>query len=301
MPFEANEKLQTTEDARPVTMGHEASGIVVQAGANATEFKPGQEVGFICAKDSCFECKPCKEVHNLWCEKGTAKMQGFALDGFFQEYVVVDRQNTMVLPPTISAKEAAPLFCAGVTAFNGIDGLKLTEGSWVAVVGCGGLGHLGIQYAKAMGYRVIGLDITEAALEEALASGAEQAFNSTSDDFVAKILELTGGGVAAAVNFTASKRAYDAMPSYIKPTGVLMAVGIPNEPVAFNIYDISLGRFQLRGANNGTCYTMPKCIEFSGKHGIKAHSEYYKLEDLPQMVEKMQQHKARGRLAVLFD
>jgi alcohol dehydrogenase, propanol-preferring len=107
----------------------------------------------------------------------------------------------------------------------------------------------------AMGYRAIGLDIAEGALEEARHSGAEHAFNSMTDkDYVAKVLEITNGGVHAAVNFTASKKAYDAMPSVIRPTGVLMAVGIPFESVTFNIFDIAMHRFEIRGANNGTCY-----------------------------------------------
>lgn len=106
-----------------------------------------------------------------------------------------------------------------------------------------------------MGYRVIGLDVAEGALEEALHSGAEHAFNSMTDkDYVAKVLDITKGGVHAAVNFTASKRAYDDMPAVIRPTGILMAVGIPFESVTFNIFDIAMHRFEVRGANNGTCY-----------------------------------------------
>jgi propanol-preferring alcohol dehydrogenase len=135
-------------------------------------------------------------------------MAGFSCDGYFQEYAAVDYRNTMVLPEGLSPDEAAPLFCAGVTAYHAINDLKLEKGKWVAVIGCGGLGHLGIQYAKAMGYRVIGLDVAEGALEEATHSGAEHVFNSMTDkEYVAKILEITKGGVDAAVNFTASKRA----------------------------------------------------------------------------------------------
>lgn len=153
-----------------------------------------------------------------------------------------------------------------------------------------------------MGYRVIGLDVAEGALEEARHSGAEHVFNSLADaDYVQKIQAVTAGGVDAAVNFTASGRAYAAMPAIIRPTGILMAVGIPQEPISVNIFDIAMSRYQFRGANNGTCYTMVDAINFSAKHGIKPSIEYYKLEQLPEMVERMEAHKARGRMAVRFD
>ncbi|KAI0139682.1 chaperonin 10-like protein [Pestalotiopsis sp. NC0098] len=302
MLFAPNDALQMTKDAKPITMGHEATGVVAGVGSDVTKFKEGDPVGFICAEQSCFECHPCKNVHNLWCEKGEVKMAGFSLDGYFSEYAVVDARNMMVLPEGLSPNEAAPLFCAGVTAYNSINNIKLEPGKWVAIIGCGGLGHLAIQYAKAMGYRVIGLDVAQGALEEARYSGAEHVFNSLADaDYVQKIQAITAGGVDAAVNFTASGRAYAAMPAIIRPTGILMAVGIPQEPISVNIFDIAMSRYQFRGANNGTCYTMVDAINFSAEHGIKPSIEYYKLEQLPEMVERMEAHKARGRMAVRFD
>jgi D-arabinose 1-dehydrogenase-like Zn-dependent alcohol dehydrogenase len=134
-------------------------------------------------------------------------MQGFSRDGYFQEYVVVHARNAMVLPDGVDVAEAAPLFCAGVTAYHGVEDCELQPGQWMAVIGCGGLGHLGVQYAKAMGLKVIGIDIVDSQLEEAKSQGADHVFNSMTDkDYVKKITELTGGGVDAAVNFTASKK-----------------------------------------------------------------------------------------------
>lgn len=234
-------------------------------------------------------------------------MQGFGFDGYFAEYAVVDFRNAMILPEKLDPVAAAPLFCAGVTAFHAIDDLKLPAGSWVAIIGCGGLGLLGVQYARAKGYKVIGLDMAPAALEEAKGSGAEHVFDTSpgkTDDgrgWVKSIIEITGGGVDAAVNFTASKKAYDAMPSIIRPgRGIFMVVGIPSEPLQINAFDIALGRYRVMGSNNGTCHNMRPAIEFSAEHGIVSRIEYFPLEDLPKMVEKMQSHKARGRLAVRF-
>ncbi|KAH4236340.1 hypothetical protein HBI52_016700 [Parastagonospora nodorum] len=288
-----------------VTIGHEGTGRVVSTGSGeiASRFSKGDPVGFICPVDCCFECYACKEVHNSWCKTGKTQMQGFGRDGYFAEYAVVDARNAMVLPDNLDPKYSAPLFCAGVTAYHGIADCELPPGSWLAVIGCGGLGHMGIQYAKAMGYKVISIDITEAALEEARSCGADHVLNSISDkDYKKKITEITGGGVHAAVNFTASKKSYDDCPAIVKPgEGTIMVVGIPQQPLEFNGLDIALGRYKVKGSNNGTCYNMKAAIEFSAKHNIKPHMSTYKLEEVPKMIELMNAHKAQGRMGVVFD
>jgi len=287
---------------KPVTMGHEASGTVVELGEGVADFKVGDKVGFLPALDCCFECEPCRKTHNAWCQKGCT-MQGFGADGYFQEYTCVEARGAMVLPEGIDVTEAAPLFCAGVTAFHGVEDAGCQPGEWMAIIGCGGLGHLGIQYAKAMGLKVIALDLSDVQLEEAQAQGADHTFNPMTDkDYVKKILEISGGGVKAAVNFTASKKSYDDMPQIVKPgVGTIMVVGIPQKPLEFNALDIALGRFKVKGSNNGMSYNMRPAIEFSAKHNIKAHLTYYKLEQLPEMIEIMHAGKTRGRLGVKFE
>lgn len=165
-----------------------------------------------------------------------------------------ERETRADLTITVDPKTSAPLFCAGVTAYHGIADCELPAGSWIAVIGCGGLGHMGIQYAKAMGHKVIGVDITDAAIEEAKNCGADYTFNSMTDpDYQKKIVELTGGGVHAAVNFTSSKKSYDDCPAIVKPAeGLIMVVGIPQKPLEFNGLDIALGRYRVKGASNGS-------------------------------------------------
>ncbi|KAF2273931.1 GroES-like protein [Westerdykella ornata] len=289
----------------PHTIGHEATGLVVQAGSGevAGQFKEGDPVGFICATECCFQCRQCKEVHNVWCETGKTQIQGFSVDGYFQEYVVVDAREAMVLPEGLDPKSAAPLFCAGITAYHGVEDCGLKPGEWMAIIGCGGLGHLGIQYAKAMGLKVIGIDIADQALEVATKCGADHVFNSMTDkDWQRKIVQITKGGVEAAVNFTASKKSYDDCPPIIRHgIGTLMVVGIPQQPLELNAFDIALNRYKVRGSSNGTCYNMKPAIEFSAKHNIKPHLTTYKLEDVPKMMELMKSHKAQGRMGVVFD
>ncbi|QDS69627.1 hypothetical protein FKW77_008925 [Venturia effusa] len=301
MLFEPNDQGLILR-SKPVTMGHEASGTVVELGEGVTAFNVGDPVGFLPATDCCFECEPCRKTHNAWCEKGCL-MQGFGVDGFFQEYAVVEARGAMVLPDGIDLVEAAPLFCAGVTAYHAVEDAGCEPGEWMAIIGCGGLGHLGIQYAKAMQLKVIAIDLSSTQLEEAKACGADHVFNPlTDDDYIASILTLTNGGVKAGVNFTASKKSYDDMPQIIKPgVGTIMVVGIPLKPLEFNAMDIALGRYKVKGSNNGMSYNMRPAIEFSAKYGIKPHLTYFGLEQLPEMIEIMHSGKTRGRLAVRFD
>ena len=229
-------------------------------------------------------------------------MQGFGVDGYFAEYAVIDYHNACVLPRELDPVAAAPLFCAGVTAFHAIDDLKLEPESWVAIIGCGGLGLLGVQYARAMNYRVIAIDTASNALEVAKEAGAEHIFNPVdTPGYVAEIMTLTGRGVHAAVNFTASKRAYSGMPAILRPgQGIFMAVGIPPQDIELSVFDIALGKYKVMGANNGHCHNTRPCIEFSAKHGIISKIEYFSLEELPEMVKRMQNHTSTGRMAVKF-
>ena len=117
-------------------------------------------------------------VHNLRCETSQAQLQGFVVDGFFQEYAVVDYHNAVHLPKELDMKRTAPLFCAGITAFHAVDNCELRQGDWLAVIGCGGLGQYATQYAKAMGFKVVGIDINDEVLESVKRLGADATVNS---------------------------------------------------------------------------------------------------------------------------
>jgi alcohol dehydrogenase, propanol-preferring len=157
MLFEPND-AGLTLGKNPITIGHEASGWVVEAGPGVSELKAGDRVGFLPAVDACLECNPCRDAHNLWCSKGQVKMAGFAVDGYFQEYVIVDARCAMVLPDDLDIYDAAPLFCAGVTSYHGVDNCELKPGQWMAVIGCGGLGHL-VSLAATMRIEYCGLHL----------------------------------------------------------------------------------------------------------------------------------------------
>jgi len=303
MNFEPNDAGIVLGDGSPVTIGHEATGIIVSVPETCTDptLKVGAKIGFLCPEQVCYECDGC-QIHNAWCERGTAVMSGFGRDGFFQEYVATNWRNAIVLPENLDLYEAAPLFCAGVTSWQGVIEAKINPGEWMAIVGCGGLGHLGIQYAKALGYKVIAVDLIDSQLEEAKVSGADYTFNPKTDkDYVNKIKEITGGGCHAAVNYTNSKPAYDATPILLRTGGIMMIVGIPQKPITLNALEVALGKYRVGGASNSVPQKMGPCIEFSAKHNIKPHVTFYKLDQIQEMIDTMHDGKARGRLAVKFD
>jgi propanol-preferring alcohol dehydrogenase len=144
MHFEPNEAGLVLGDGSPITIGHEATGTILSVPENCTNptLKVGAKIGFLCPEQVCYECDGCL-VHNGWCVDGKAIMSGFGRDGFFQEYVVSHWRNAIVLPEPLDIYEAAPLFCAGVTSWQGVTEAQINPGEWMAVVGCGGLGHLG--------------------------------------------------------------------------------------------------------------------------------------------------------------
>ncbi|KAK5161036.1 hypothetical protein LTS14_000830 [Recurvomyces mirabilis] len=305
MLFEPNDQGLVLGEAGPFTMGHEACGTVIETGSEVKGFKAGQKVGWLPIVDCCFDCEEC-QIHNLYCERGTSKVQGMTVDGYFQQYCAIAWRNAVHIPEDMDLDSCAPLFCAGCTAFNAVTDtiaeLKGEPGStWIAVVGCGGLGHLGIQYLKASGYKVIGIDLSPAALEEAKSLGADHVFSPKTDsDYVQQVRKITGKGCHAAINYTNSVQAYTSSPDLLRMNGVLMVTGIPQKPLQFQAMDLSMTRIRVRGSNNGTTPRLEKCIEFSHKHGIKPHVTQFELDDFSKMVEMMESGKATGRLGVLF-
>jgi D-arabinose 1-dehydrogenase-like Zn-dependent alcohol dehydrogenase len=149
MLFEPNETGLMLGDGRSITIGHEATGVILFVPESCTDssLKVGTKIGFLCPEDVCYECPGC-QIHNSWCKNGKTIMSGFGRDGFFQEYVTSHWRNAIVLPDELDLYEAAPLFCAGVTSWQGVTEAKINLGEWMAIVGCGGLGHLGLSFIQ---------------------------------------------------------------------------------------------------------------------------------------------------------
>ncbi|OAP61717.1 hypothetical protein AYL99_03920 [Fonsecaea erecta] len=289
----------TPSSVKPLTLGHEGAGVVEKLGSKVIGFKPGEPVGFLYITGCCFECEACR-VYNLYCTQGIPRIQGMTadVDGFFAEYAVVDYRNAIVLPEAIKLETASPLFCA----FNTVESCELKPSEWLAVVGCGGLGQAAVQYAKAMGIKVIGLDISDETLTEAQRVGADLTVNSaTNPNYLDEIRKATGGGVHAAAVYSSSIAAYENAKKALRIGGLLMAVGLPEKPFPVVLTEIITGLYRLKGDCTGIPERMPRAIEFTAKHAIQPNVvSFHKLEEVPDMVAKMKAQKSTGRMAVLF-
>jgi propanol-preferring alcohol dehydrogenase len=233
---------------------------------------------------------------------GNAKLHGFATDGFFAEYAAIDYRNCIVLPESMDLKTSSSIFCAGVTAFNGVDSCDCKPGDWMAIVGCGGLGQLGIQYAKAMGLKVIGIDVNDAILGVAKELGADLTFNSLTDkSYVEDLIAATKGGCHAAVVFSAAYAAYDGTPQILRVNGLMMIIGLPSKPIQVNTHHLMLGKYRIKAETTGPPFKLPKAIAFTANHNIKPRVDFYDLEDINVMIDNMRAGKVSKRMAVVFD
>ncbi len=221
----------------------------------------------------------------------------------------------------MDSKDSAPIFCAGITgkfaetpavsaipltrrrlAYHAVNECELSKGDWLAVIGCGGLGLFAIQYAKAMGFKTIGIDVNDATLTLAREAGADLTFNSMTQraTYVDELKKATGGGAHAAAVFSAAKPAYDGAPAVLRMGGLIMAIGLMAKPIEIDSIAFMRGLFRIQSTSTGPPHKMPKAIEFSAKHNIKAKVSEHSLEDLPNMIEMMRNGTSTGRMAVVF-
>ncbi|CEL09759.1 hypothetical protein ASPCAL12889 [Aspergillus calidoustus] len=301
--------IAQTDLTNPFTLGHEGAGYVAALGADVVDrgFHVGDPVGFLYINGCCFECEGCG-VHNMHCTQGNPVVAGFGRGGgdfgFFQEYAAVDWQNVIALPRELDPKRSSAVFCAGITAFHAVDSCTLRPNQWFAAIGAGGLGQLAVQYAKAMGYKVLALDINDKALEACKSQGADVTFNTAthSSTYASDIKPLTNGGVHAAAVFSGAPAAYKSAPGIIRPGGVLMVVGISPKPLELSSFDLAIGSYVVRADSTGTPARMGKAVRFTAEHGIVPRIEVRKgLEDVGEMVREMKMGQSNKRMAVVFD
>ncbi|KAL2350604.1 alcohol dehydrogenase [Cryomyces antarcticus] len=293
--------VMATEAPRdvPVTLGHEAVGYIdqVHPSIEGKGFGRSDRVGFLYIDGCCFECDGC-QIHNLHCQPGKQLLHGFTTDGFFAEYATVDYQNVGAPEPYIEYRVNPDTI---IQAFHAVNSWDLKSGNWLGVIRCGGLGQLATQYGKAMGLRVIGIDINDNTLEVCKQQGAEAVFNSRSDkNYIEDLQKLTGGGCHAVAVFSNADAAYASAPSTIRLGGTSMVIGLPHKPLQISSMDLTLGRYRIKSESTSIPQRMGKAVEFTAKHGIQPEVEFRKLQDVNEMLSDMRSGKATKRLAVVF-
>ena len=279
----------------PLVPGHEGVGIVEEVGENVTHIKVGDRVGIPWLYSACGYCDHCLEGKETLCKD--QKNAGYSIDGAFAEYCVAVANYTVKIPDNLEFIDAAPLFCAGVTTYKALKVSAAKPGQWVSVVGIGGLGHLAVQYAKAMGLNVIAVDIDDKKLELAKSLGADLTVNSKEVDSSEFIQEKVGGvqaSIVVAVNKIAFAQAYKSL----KRSGKLVAVGLPTGSIEVPIFDTVLNAIEVVGSIVGTRRDLKEALQFASEGKVKCTVETRKLEDINEVLADMEKGQINGRVVL---
>jgi alcohol dehydrogenase, propanol-preferring len=284
--------------APPFIPGHEGAGIVAAVGAGVKSLKEGDPVGIAWLHDACGCCEHCITGWETLCE--TQHDSGYSVDGSFAEYAIGSAAYVARLPANVDFVAMAPILCAGVTTYKGIKETEARPGEWIAISGIGGLGHVAIQYAKAMGLHVVALDVTEEKLALARSLGAELAINAGAPDAISQVLKQTGGGAHGVLVTAVSPPAFSQALKFVRRKGTVSLVGLPPGDFATPIFDVVLKRITLRGSIVGTRKDLAEAIEFASEGKVKAHIHQRSLEDINGVFADLKAGKVDGRIVVKF-
>jgi 2-desacetyl-2-hydroxyethyl bacteriochlorophyllide A dehydrogenase len=279
----------------PRVPGHEIAGLIDKAGADVTQWKPGQRVGVGWHGGHCFTCDPCRRGHFILCK--FEKITGISYDGGYAEYVVIPAEAVAAMPDELPADEAAPLLCAGITVFNSMRHAGATAGDLVAVQGIGGLGHLGIQYARQMGFRTVAIG-RGGDDKEALARklGAHHYIDTATTGAVGALQSL--GGARVILSTAPDSKAISELVDGLGPDGKLVIVGAGPEPLTITPLQLIFARRMVRGWPSGTARDSEDTLQFSSLSGVRPMIERYPLEKVAEAYDQMISGRARFRVVL---
>lgn len=279
----------------PIVPGHEIAGVVDAVGEDVHPWEPGQRVGVGWFGGQCGYCEPCRRGDMIACQN--SGIPGITFDGGYADHVVVPASALASIPDDLSAADAAPLLCAGVTTFNALRSSVARGGDTVAILGIGGLGHLGVQFARRLGFRTVA--IARGTDKEPLARelGAHHYIDSTAQDPAAELQALGGATVILAT--VTSSAAMAACAGGLKPNGRLIVVGASMEPLELPPAMFIGGSTGLVGHASGTSQDSQDTLAFSELTGVRPMIETRPLEEAQAAYDKMLAGDARFRMVLV--
>jgi alcohol dehydrogenase, propanol-preferring len=279
---------------KPLILGHEIVGRVVEKGATVHDLQVGDRVGVPWVHWTCGDCEFCRGGNENLCIKQA--ITGVTVDGGYAEFVNAPASHAMKIPPNLSPKEVAPLFCAGVTAYRALKHAKILAGQRLAVFGVGGLGHIAIQIGQSFGAEVTAIDISEEKLAQAKALGASHALNAASSDVVKA---LRGeGGVHVAIVTSAAKAAYDMAFFCLRPTGTLLVVGLPAENICFPPIMMAAGEVRIQATAVGTRDDLREVLAMAAAGKVRCQVTSRPLVKVNEVLEDLRQGRIAGRVVL---
>lgn len=282
--------------ALPFIPGHEGVGTVAALGPDSASLRVGDRVGVPWLYSACGTCDYCITGWETLCE--SQRNTGYSVNGAYAEYLVAPAAYASLLPEGLEFAQASPVLCAGVTTYKGLKETGARPGEWVAVSGIGGLGHLAVQYAKAMGLRVAAVDIAEEKLELARGLGAEVTVDARAGDPAARIQGLIGG--AHGVLITAvSRAAFRQGVGMLRRGGVCVLVGLPPGEFPLPIFDVVLKRLTIRGSIVGTRKDLKEALQFAAEGKVRSVVETVPLEAVNEVFARLRSGGIRGRVVLV--
>ena len=285
----------------PCVPGHEIVGRVVKVGKDVNNFKEGDTVGVGCMVDSCRTCANCKDNLEQFCEKGATftynspdKHTGGITYGGYSESIVVDKEFVLKIPKNLDLAATAPLLCAGITTYSPLRHHNVTKGQKVGVVGLGGLGHMGVKLAKAIGAYVVVFTTSPNKVEDALRLGADEVVNSKNADEMQKHLN----SFHFILDTVSAKHDINAYLLLLRRDGNLTQVGIPSEPLLLSVSSLIFGRRSMSGSLIGGIKETQEMLDFCGKHNVTADIELIPIQNINEAYDRLVKSDVKYRFVI---
>lgn len=285
----------------PMVPGHEIAGIVTKVGSKVSKYKVGDSVGVGCFVDSCRHCKHCHDGLEQYCMEGMTgtynsheRGTNIATQGGYSKHIVVDENYVLRIPKNLPLDGAAPLLCAGITLYSPLVHWKAGPGKKVAIIGLGGLGHMGVKIAHALGAEVTVLSHSLKKKEDGHRLGADHFF-ATSDP---RTFELLQGKFDLIVNTVSAPMDWNQYMNLLALDGTMVVVGIPEEDVPVGAFSLIGGRRSLAGSLIGGIQETQEMLDFCGKHNITCDIEKIAMKDVNEAYERVVRSDVRYRFVI---
>lgn len=284
--------------ALPFTPGHEGIGVVTALGSGVTAVKLGDRVGVPWLYSACGHCEYCLSARETVCAE--AQFGGYTKNGGFAEYILADPNYVAHIPAGLGPREAAPLICAGITSYKGLKETMARPGEWVVISGVGGLGHLAVQYARAMGLLVCAVDIDDGKLAHARRLGADATVNARNGDAIAAVKAATGGGAHGVLITAPSLPAFTQGVGMTRKFGCCVLVGLPPGEFPTPLFEVVANCISIRGSFVGTRRDMAEALAFAAAGKVKADIELQPLSAINDVFRRLAQGEVPSRVVLDF-
>jgi len=284
--------------ALPFIPGHEGVGYVAAVGADVTQVKEGDRVGVPWLYTACGRCEHCLSGWETLCH--SQQNTGYSVNGGYADYVLADPDYVGHLPQQVAFDQIAPILCAGVTVYKGIRVTDTRPGQWLAISGIGGLGHVAVQYAIAMGLHVVAVDIDPGKLALARDLGAKLAIDASVDD-PAAVIQKEIGGVHGVLVTAVSRSAFAQALGMVRRGGTVSLNGLPPGDFPLPIFSTVLNGITVRGSIVGTRRDLQEALEFAAEGKVRAHIHRERLENINSVIANLKSGQVDGRVVLTLD